>query len=243
MQTICIIPARGGSKGLPGKNIRPLAGHPLIAWPITAARNCHLIDVVMLATDSHEIAEIGIRYGAEVPFLRPESVSADTTTTEATLKYSLDRFEEHSKKSFDIAVFLTATDFFRKPEWIAQAIEALRCDPLLDSAFVATATHKNFWEKQNFGSPQRFRDWMKVYSNRQVRKPSYREDTGLACASRAALWREGKRIGDNVKLIEVESSLTALDIHTELDFFLVEQAYWWLNKNDPSSLPRVPSPI
>ena len=240
MRTICIIPARGGSKGLPGKNIRPLAGHPLIAWPIAAARNCRLIDKVVLTTDSPAIAEIGARYGAEVPFLRPESISTDTATTEETLKYTLEKIENETKQSFDIAVFLTATDFFRKTEWITAAVEALYSNEFLESAFVATRTHKNFWENNQDGQPERLREWMKVYSNRQVRRPSFREDTGLACASRAHLWRSGKRIGDIVKLIEVDSSLTSLDIHTEFDFFLVEQAYKWFASRDPSILPDTP---
>jgi len=243
MRTICIIPARGGSKGLPGKNIRPLAGHPLIAWPITAARNCKLIDAVILSTDSPLIAEIGVKYGAEVPFLRPENVSTDTATTEETLSYTLKRFESETKQYFDTAVFLTATDFFRKTEWITAAVDALRVDNTLESAFVASSTHKNFWQKSPEDKPERLKEWMKVYSNRQVRRPSYREDTGLACASRASLWREGRRMGDVVKLIEVDSALTALDIHTEFDFFLVEQAYNWFASHSPLILPDLPSPL
>ncbi len=245
-KVICVIPARGGSKGLPRKNIRTVGGHPLIAWPITAARACPFIDRVILATDDEEMAEIARAYGAETPFIRSADVSGDLTTTEETLRYSLLESERILGESFDIAVFLTGTDFFRLPGWVDQVVLALIEDPLLESAFVANRTHKNFWEKHdgNDGTEwSRLRDWMSVYSNRQVRKPIYREDTGLACASRAQLWRDGRRIGDRIKIIEADLTQSSLDIHDEFDLFLVEQALTWLARHRPEQLPPLPVPI
>lgn len=245
-KVVCIIPARGGSKGLARKNIRQVWGHPLVAWPIAAARACKLIDHVILTTDDPEMAAAGRRYGAETPFLRPAEVSADSTTTEDTLRYSLLETEKALGKQFDIAVFLTATDFFRLPGWVDQVVAALIEDSLLESAFVANRTHKNFWEKQPDGGNGewgRLRDWMKLYSNRQVRVPVYREDTGLACASRAQLWRDGRRIGDRVKIIEADYTQCSLDIHDEFDLFLVEQALSWLARHRPEQLPPVPVPV
>jgi CMP-N,N'-diacetyllegionaminic acid synthase len=245
-KVICVIPARGGSKGLLRKNIRTVGGHPLIAWPIAAARACPLIDRVILATDDEEMAETGRAYGAETPFLRTADVSGDLTTTEETLRYSLLESERIFGETFDIAVFLTGTDFFRLPGWVDQVVAALIEDPLLESAFVANRTHKNFWEKHdgNDGSEwSRLRDWMSVYSNRQVRKPIYREDTGLACASRAQLWRDGRRIGDRVKIIEADLTQSSLDIHDEFDLFLVEQALTWLARHRPDQLPPLPAPV
>lgn len=240
---ICIVPARSGSKGLPKKNIRTVGGHPLIAWPIAAARACPLIDRIILATDDEEMAKTGRAYGAETPFIRSADVSGDLTTTEETLRYSLLESERIFGETFDIAVFLTGTDFFRLPGWVEQAVSALIEDPLLESAFVANRTHKNFWEKQpkeEDGDWGRLRDWMKVYSNRQVRVPVFREDTGLACASRAQLWRDGRRIGDRVKIIEADLTQSSLDIHDEFDLFLVEQALTWLARHRPEQLPPLP---
>ncbi len=70
-EVLAIIPARGGSKGLPGKNVRPLAGHPLIAYSVAAGLQSKLVDRVICSTDSEEIAEVARQYGAEVPFMRP----------------------------------------------------------------------------------------------------------------------------------------------------------------------------
>lgn len=242
---ICVIPARGGSKGLPNKNILPVAGHPLIAWPIAAAKKSSQIDKIIVSTDSEEIALIAKKYGAEVPFIRPAEVSGDLATTEETLQYSLIEAEKKYRTSFDIAVFLTATDFFRQGHWVDQVITALTNNDQLESSFIANKTHKNFWSLEN-EKPEtyiRLKEWMRTYSNRQIRKPIYREDTGLACASRASLWREKRRIGDNVKIIPVDYSQCSIDIHDIFDLYLVETAYQWLKSNRPDQAPPEPSLI
>ena len=108
LKTICIIPARGGSKGLPGKNLRIFNGKPLIAWPIIAATNCKRIDNVIVSTDSEEIAIKAKLYGAQVPSLRPPNLAQDNTTTEATLRDALDKFEKLTKQYFDLCVLFFA---------------------------------------------------------------------------------------------------------------------------------------
>ena len=77
---------------------------------------------------------------------------------------------------------------------------------------------------------------MEFYSSRQEKKPIYREDTGLACASRAALWRVGKRIGDNVDMIINENFETSIDIHNEFDFFIAEKALEYLKEHNPEKV-------
>ena len=221
---ICVICARGGSKGLPRKNIQILDGAPLIAHPIRAAFASDSVGTVLVTTDDQEIADIAKSEGALVPFLRPASLAEDLTTTEDTLKHALLTYEEIVGKQFDIAVFLTATDVFRKPEWVKQAVDLLRDHPELESVFSGHATHKNFWEQQKDGSWQRMRPWMASYSSRQIRQSIVREDTGLTCASRAWLWREGRRIGDRVEIIINDDDFTGIDIHHEEDLLLAEQA-------------------
>jgi len=242
MSTIAIIPARGGSKGLPGKNIKQLAGHPLIAYPISAAKLSGVCDDIVVTTDSEEIAEAARAYGAKVPFLRPKELAQDLSTTEETLQHALTSYEELTGQTFKICVFLTATDIFRKPAWIGEAVEALKKDPDLESAFSVNATHKNYWMEDEDGGYRRVLDWMASYSSRQVRKKIYREDTGLTCASRASLWRAGRRIGDRVLPIVNDRTESSLDIHTEFDFFLCEQAIAWLKANDPSNAPQILDP-
>ena len=89
MNTVAIIPARGGSRGIPRKNIAPLGGRPLIAWSIEAAREHPDIDRVVVSTDDAEIAEIAKQWGAEVPFLRPPGLSGDRCSPQGAMKHAL----------------------------------------------------------------------------------------------------------------------------------------------------------
>ena len=236
LKTICIIPARGGSKGLPGKNLKIFNGKPLIAWPILAAKQCEKIDEIIVTTDSGEIAEKAGFFGATVPSLRPINLARDDTTTEATLKYALNEFENLNNIRFDLCVFLTCTDIFRSVDWITDALQRLENDSTLDSVFAASPTHKNYWQKDYNGKLKRVLREMEVYSSRQEKKPIYREDTGLACASRASLWRIGKRIGNNVEIIVNEDFQTSIDIHDEFDFFLAEKALEYLKEHNPEKV-------
>ena len=222
--TICIICARGGSKGLPRKNVLSFNGEPLIARPIRHAHSSGVIGTVLVTTDDREIADAAQAAGAIVPFLRPPELAQDLTTTEETLKHALLTYEQMVKKKFEIAVFLTATDIFRDPKWIHQAVQTLRHNPNLESVFSGHRTHKNFWEQREDGSWVRLRPWMANYSSRQIRRSIIREDTGLACASRAWLWRDGRRIGDKVNIIVNDDEFTGIDIHQEEDLMLAELA-------------------
>jgi len=221
---ICIICARGGSKGLPRKNLRELAGEPLVVRPVRHARESGVIGTVLVTTDDDEIARFAREAGAVVPFMRPTELAGDLATTEDTLKHALATYEGMVGRRFEIGVFLTPTDIFRDSRWIRTAVEMLWQRPELDSVFSGHRTHKNFWERQEDGSWLRLRPWMAVYASRQVRRAVIREDTGLACASRAALWRAGRRIGDRVEIIVNDDGFTAIDIHDEKDLLLAEAA-------------------
>ena len=221
---LCVIPARGGSKGLPGKNLMKLDGESLVARAVRHARESGACDRIVVTTDSNDIAEEARRCGAEVPFLRDGELAGDLATTEATLQDALRRSEEAFKCTFGICVFIAPTDIFRVPRWISDCVGALRDDPLLESAFVGLSTHKNYWEQAEDGSWVRLRDWMKVYSSRQVRRRVVREDTGLASASRASFWRAGRRIGDRVKVLPHDDDFTSIDIHKREDLELAHAA-------------------
>lgn len=222
--TIAIVLARAGSKGVERKNMQPLDGDPLVVRPIRHALESGVVDTVLVSTDDEEIAEVARAAGAEVPFLRPEGLAQDLTTTEDSLRHALVSYEEHAGVEFDTGVFVTATDVFRDPAWIRICVDRLHGDPELESVFVGHRTHKNFWEQQPDGSWQRLRDWMAVYGSRQVRRSVVREDTGLACASRAWLWREGRRIGDRVDIVVNDDPFTGIDIHDADDLRLAQAA-------------------
>lgn len=221
--TVCIIPARGGSKGLPKKNLQLLLGRPLIAHPVAAALAAAEVDAVVVTTDDADIAAAARKAGAEVPFLRPAELAEDLTTTEATLQHALLAYESHVGHRFEIAVFLTATDIFREVAWIDEAVRRLKANAELESVFAGYSTHKNYWQQRDDGAWERLLPWMRDYGSRQTRRAIVREDTGLTCASRAWLWREGRRIGDRVDIIVNGWSATGIDIHDDDDLFLAEQ--------------------
>lgn len=221
---ICIIPARGGSKGLPRKNIKLIGDEPLIVRPVRQAIESNEIGTVIVTTDDEEIAKIAENAGALIPFIRPTELAEDLTTTEDTLKHALNTYETMTGRHFKLTVFLTATDIFRNPEWIKEAIDKIKKNDELESVFSGHMTHKNFWEKSEDGSWKRIRNWMSDYSSRQIRRYIVREDTGLMCVSRAWLWREGRRIGDIVDILVNDDDFTNIDIHEQRDLILANAA-------------------
>lgn len=121
-----LIPARGGSKGLPGKNIKPLLGKPLIAWTIKQVLASKYIDRVIVSTDDKEIAEISEKYGAEVPFMRPKEIAMDKARGIDVVLHSLNWLKENDKrKQYDLIMLLQPTSPLRKSEDINKAIEIL----------------------------------------------------------------------------------------------------------------------
>ncbi len=227
---ICIIPARGGSKGLPRKNTLKLGGESLVTRPIRQAIESGVIGTIMVSTDDKEIARIAESAGAIVPFMRPSELAQDFSTVEEALKYTLLEYEKEVKKKFKIAVYLEPPNIFRQVQWIKDAVLMLNKNPKLESVFSGHATHKNFWNQNDDGSWERLKPWMATYESRQSRKPIVREDTGMACASRAWLWREGRRIGDIVDIIVNDDDFTSIDIHQMKDLMLAEEALK-INKN------------
>lgn len=120
---IAIIPARGGSKRLPHKNILDIGGKPMIAWAITEAIASNIFDTVLVSTDDPEIAEISKSYGADVPFLRNSAYDDITPVSVATLT-ALNQAQEFYGKSFDVVVQLMANCPLRRKETIAGALES-----------------------------------------------------------------------------------------------------------------------
>jgi CMP-N-acetylneuraminic acid synthetase len=112
-RVIAIIPARGGSKGLPGKSIRPLCGKPLIVWTIEAALRSELVDLVVVSTDSREIADVAHVAGATVPFLRPPELAEDSTPTLAAVEHLLGQLRTEGEE-FEYVVLLEPTSPLRE---------------------------------------------------------------------------------------------------------------------------------
>lgn len=119
-----LIPARGGSKGLPRKNIRPLLGKPLIAWTIEQARASSYLDTVVVSTDDSEIAQIAQRFDAEVPFLRPAELASDTAKSIDVIAHALDHYQGKGT-SFDYLMLLEPTSPLRESHDIDACIKIL----------------------------------------------------------------------------------------------------------------------
>jgi CMP-N,N'-diacetyllegionaminic acid synthase len=123
-RVLAIVPARAGSKGLPGKNIRPLAGKPLLAWPVAAALGSRHVDRVVVSTDSDKYADIARQYGAEVPALRPPELASDSAPSSGFIVHMLDLLES-SGDSFSYVVLLEPTSPLTTAEDVDAALEAL----------------------------------------------------------------------------------------------------------------------
>jgi N-acylneuraminate cytidylyltransferase/CMP-N,N'-diacetyllegionaminic acid synthase len=119
---LAIIPARKGSKGVPGKNIKEINGKPLISLSIQEARKSKYIDKLIVTTNSQEIANIAIQMGAEVPFLRPEKLAKDDSSATSVILHSLE-FPSIKELNFDYFIYLQPTSPFRTVEHIDSAIE------------------------------------------------------------------------------------------------------------------------
>lgn len=144
-QVICLIPARGGSKGIPLKNIQPLGGKPLVAHSIEQARGCPAITRVIVTTDHPEVAGVARHYGAQV-IHRPEALADDTATSESALRHALDYLQENEGFEPDLVVFLQPTSPLRQPHDIAGALEVFN-QAQADSLFSACPFHGCVWRK------------------------------------------------------------------------------------------------
>jgi CMP-N,N'-diacetyllegionaminic acid synthase len=129
---VALIPARAGSKRVPDKNIRPLAGHPLIAYTIAAAIHSGVFSDVIVSTDSKHYAEIAKHYGAQVPFLRPATLAGDQSPDIEWVEFTLSRLQEADRK-YDCFSILRPTSPFRLPETIQRAWQAFSSQQGVDS--------------------------------------------------------------------------------------------------------------
>lgn len=118
---LAVVPARSGSKGLPGKNIRMLHGRPLLAWSIEQGLRSRYIDELLVSTDSEKIAEIARKYGASTPFLRPSDLAADDSPISDTIIHTLDRYNDMGK-GYDYVALLEPTSPLRKADDLDNAI-------------------------------------------------------------------------------------------------------------------------
>ncbi|ELB2908441.1 acylneuraminate cytidylyltransferase family protein [Vibrio alginolyticus] len=218
-KVIAVIPARGGSKRLPRKNILPLGGKPLIGWTIEAAKKSRYIDRVIISTDCEDIAEVARRYDGEVPFLRPQELAGDTASTNGVILHVLEQIDE----SFGYIVLLQPTSPLRSTEDIDQLLASF--DEKTEGVVsVCPCEHSPLWantlpEDKTMGHffPE------SVVGKRSQDLPEYYRLNGSIYAFRVDSFVENKGIfySDKVKAhrMPIERSV---DIDTIVDFHIAE---------------------
>ncbi len=170
---LAIIPARGGSKGLPGKNIKELCGKPLIAWSIEHAQNSKYVDEIFISTDSREIADVAEKYGAPCPELRPAELARDTAPSSEFIVYTLEKMKKEGKH-FDYFILLEPTSPLRDVEDVDKSIEMLIDKPAVESIVgvaMSGTIHPNYMVTiNNEGLLQQYTKEEIVYRRQDLQK-------------------------------------------------------------------------
>lgn len=214
-QTVAVIPARGGSKAIPRKNIKILGGKPLIAWPIELALSIKEIDRVIVSSDDDEIISVAKKYGAEVLFKRPKNLSDDITPTFPVIEHALQYLVNQEKYRVDNVVLLYATTPFLKKERIEQGIHTLNTTDF-DSIIGVRQVHGLLWKEEEKGKYLPF--YPKERANRQLYSHLYEEAGNIYVSKSEVLLEQNRLINDeNCSFVEIEDD-EIMDIDTPEDF-------------------------
>ena len=224
MKNLCIIPARGGSKRIPRKNVRPFLGKPIIAYSIEAALDCNLFDEVMVSTDDKEIAEISKRYNAHIPFLRSPETANDHAGLTAVIDEVICEYQKQ-KKYFDNFCCLLSTAPFVSPQILLDTFKVFnenRFDtlrPVVKFGYpIQRAYRMNEDFLVSFMNPE--------YTNtRSQDLENAYHDAGLFYWGTCAVGFKGGRWGG----YEISESMCQ-DIDTESDWYMAELKYKLFNK-------------
>lgn len=227
MAILCVIGARGGSRGLPDKNIRPLLGKPLIAWSIEHARKVAAIDHVLVSTDSPRIAETARHHGADAPFLRPADLATAQAAKFPVWQHALAEAERFYEKQFDILVDLDCTCPLRDPADVAAAIDRLRqdrergVDMVMGVADAPRNPYFNILEADDTGRLQVSKPLTGNVFSRQAAPRVLTHAGNFYVMTADYLRRSGSLLEGRVEGYEVDNDM-AFDIDDELGYSIVE---------------------
>lgn len=221
---LAIMPARGGSKRLPRKNVLDLGGKPLIAWSIDAARDCPYLDEVMVTTDDAEIADVARLHGANVPFLRPSALASDTVASFDAIKHAIDFYQHELGKEFDFIVLLQPTSPLRGARDISAAIELLeqkKADAIIS---VCEVDHSPLWMNtlpDDLSMDKFIRDEVKNVRSQDLPK-NYRLNGAIYICRTSRLLAEGSFfISENI-FAYIMNRNASVDIDDISDFRLAQ---------------------
>ncbi len=211
---IAIIPARGGSKGIPRKNIKLLSGKPLIAYVINAAMNSRYIDSVVVSTDDEEIAEIAKIYGAKI-IMRPQALAEDHIPLDPVIYHAVTTVEKYEDKQYDYVLTIQPTSPLLQTATLDAMIEKM-VEGNYDTLMSVKAENHLFWIKKD----AQFSPLYKERKNRQYLDPIYRE-TGATVISKRDVLSESNRIGGSISLFKLPDE-EAVDIDDYQDWETAE---------------------
>lgn len=223
MKTLAVIPARGGSKGIPGKNIRPLGGKPLICHSIDHARAVCPDADICLSTDSGQIRAVAEDYGLPVPFLRPAELATDTAPTADVLLHALDWYADQGRH-YDTVLLLQPTSPLRTPDQIRRALDlyaATRPDMVVSVRPAAANPYYDIFETRPDGTLS-ISKGDGLYTRRQDAPRVWQYNGAIYVISAVSLRR--MPMGKFPRRIPFEMSTeTSLDLDSLLDWQLAEQ--------------------
>lgn len=224
---IALIGARSGSERVPGKNVRRLAGHPLLAYAIETARQSQVFDRIVVSTDSDRIAQVARWYGADVPFLRPDEYATSTSPDIEWIAWTLPRLDER----YDLFAIVRATNPFRGPEVIRRGLEQLLATPEADSIRAVELVKQHpgkMWVLDELGRlmrpllDQSHLDVAWHAGQFQALPPVYVQNSALEIAWTRVVEATGTREGRMVAPF-LTQGLEGLNIDDEDDFARAEQ--------------------
>jgi CMP-N,N'-diacetyllegionaminic acid synthase len=228
-----IIPARGGSKGIPGKNIRPVAGKPLIAWAIETALSATSLDRVIVSTDSPEIAEVARRHGAETPFMRPAYLAQDDTPGVAPVLHAMRWLMDNEGYQPDMVMLLQPTSPLRISEDIDKAIELAQEKNADAVVSVVLVEAHPYWMKRR-DAEGRIADFMKL-DNPIVRRqdlPELYVVNGAVYVASYEVLMEQKTFDTPNTFCLVMPAERSLDIDAPWDLYLADLILKDCRKNE-----------
>jgi CMP-N,N'-diacetyllegionaminic acid synthase len=223
-QVLGIVPARAGSKGVPGKNVRLLAGRPLLDYTAQAARESGVVDRVVLSTDSNEIAEVGRRCGLDVPFLRPASLAADDTPMLPVIRHAVDTLAAGGWTA-DVIVLLQPTSPLRRPAHVRDVVNRLRsskADSVVTVVEVPRHLSPDYVMRIDDGLLRPFLPEGERVSRRQDARPAYSREGTAYAFWRATIERYGNIYGERCEPLVIDAT-DSLSIDSPDDWAAAER--------------------
>lgn len=221
MKTLVIIPARGGSKGIPHKNIKPLAGKPLIHYTIDVARQIASEEDICVSTDDDQIIKCVEEYGLKVPFVRPAELATDTAGTYGVLLHALDFYEKMGRK-YDVVLLLQNTSPFRRAEHVKEAMKLYspNIDMVVSVTESKTNPYYNCFEENGEGFLKRTIDTSN-FIRRQDAPLTYEYNGAIYVINPESL--KEKPLGKFTRRVKyVMDSLSSVDLDTIIDWKFAE---------------------